>query len=243
MRGKAPTHAPGPKYPRGPRAREGWPIIIKDAGEKLMNNTQKQKGEMKTMTISKTITELQTIKAEASQRLEEYTEKVYTSRAAKAKATEEAAAAHAAMDPAAYHAAMENSRIAEDAARMYQDAVDRLSREPLISEEDYRAKSEEIRAELDKVTDTAAYQIADHIGKAIEIAKSAYAAIAEGNRALHILQHDIFRDDACMQLQNGNRMHIDMLENCYKGAEAFSVTVEQLGYNVFYKERNHHPGR
>ena len=189
------------------------------------------------MTISKTIAEFQTIKAEASQKVEEYTEKVCTARAAKAKATEEAAAAQAAMDPTAYHAALENSRIAEDAAKMYQAGADRLSREPLISEEDYRANSEAIRAELDRVTGTAGDQIAEYIGKAIEIAEAAYAAVTEGNRALHILQHDLFRDDACMQLQNGNRVHSDMLENYYKGAEAFSDTAEKLGYNVFYKER------
>jgi len=115
-------------------------------------------------------------------------------------------------DAEAYHKAKSGRREASDIIEMHSKRLEALNNKPLIQSSEYEKGVAQIMAALGEVSADAKKQIASHVEQIRLIAAECTAEITKGNEVLHQWQHDIFHDDACMQVANGNRVHLPNLE-------------------------------
>ena len=188
------------------------------------------------MTISQKCKELEQLKAKAEKERAALAEKISAAEAAQAKAKEEATAAFQRADVDAYHKAQDAARAAADAAEMYKSHAQRLESTPLVTEEEYKAGLAEIRAELDRENKKAEKEILALVQQVMEISKRVAAVMADGGKALYMLQHDIFRDDACLVAANGKRIYSPTREETYQNAYYIAGFADDVKRTYFYQE-------
>lgn len=188
------------------------------------------------MTISQKLKELEQLKAKADKELEGLAEKITAAEAAQAKAKEEATAAFQKQDVAAYHKAQDAARMAEDTMAMYKAHAHHLESTPLITEAEYKAGLAEIRAELDKENKKAEKEILALMRQVMEISERVAAVMAAGEKALHMLQHDIFRDDACLVGAGGKRVYSATQEETYRNAYYIAGFADDIKRTYLYQE-------
>lgn len=124
-------------------------------------------------------------------------------------------------DAEAYHKAKAGRREADDIIEMHSKRLETLNNKPLIQNSEYEKGVEQIMAALGEVSADAKKKIISHVEQIRLIAAECTAEITKGNEVLHQWQHEIFRDDACTQVTNGNRVHLPHLEKRFTD---FTVT-------------------
>lgn len=121
------------------------------------------------------------------------------------------AAANSAMEKAttagdvkAYQKAKAERRDASDAKEMHEARLNALNHKPLISKADYEKAVAEIYSEVAAVENQSKQRIAELSEKMEGEALFLQEAVNAANRALHGLQHDVYRDADRRRDSNGD---------------------------------------
>lgn len=141
------------------------------------------------------------------------------------RAKEDAAAAfikaHQAGDPKGYAEAAANQRAYKDIAQMYTDMKQAFDTKKLIDKGQYEDMVNQVFQELDEVNARAKEEIEDLLKQISAIGSATAERINTGNKLIHTLQHELFKDPAELELANGTRIHHYTLEKKY---ENYSIT-------------------
>ncbi len=171
---------------------------------------------------------------EAEQR--ELSEQLREERAAVAKAEKAMDEATVAGDLKAYKEAMSKRNDAAIAVQMHSRRYDDLESKPLVTEAEYNKVIASIMGELTAENNRAKEKLTDLADQMKEIADQLTATFAEGNKILHTWQHDIFRDDATKNRNDGSKIHRQDFEKQWTNLDAVSygnIAVDCPLYKVF----------
>lgn len=153
------------------------------------------------------------------------------------RAKEDAAAAfikaQQAGDPKGYAEAAADQRAYKDIAQMYADKKQAFDAKKLIDKGQYEDMVNQVFQELDEVNARAKEEIEDLLKQISVISSEVTERINTGNKLLHTVQHELFKDPAEMVTANGTRVYHHTLEKRYKD---YSLTecVNSMKSNVAY---------
>lgn len=187
------------------------------------------------MNFRKELEDLQDALKKASAEITECERRAAVAEDQRIEAVEAAAEAQHATDVAAYHAAQDAMRTASDTAAMYRAKAARIAAAPLITPEEYEERKSAAFAALDEDMAKLTEEAREHIRALLRLTDRAGEIAKDGNAYLHSLQHDIFKDDACMQ-SGSLRIYTSTLEVFYKGHFALCGLGERLAAEPIMKD-------
>lgn len=132
-------------------------------------------------------------------------QKIISNTADKVKAEKKAAAAFDKVNEGEYHKAQEAARKAKDVLSMYEKRLSILKEEPMITQSEYESKVSDVMAELAKTVSDHKEKVVALVDQIAAIADEDAEIIKRGNTILKKLQHDLYRDQDCTRIRNGNK--------------------------------------
>lgn len=184
--------------------------------------------------------ELQQVIESHKEEVTKFQQEIDTAKANEQKAKQIMLNAKKGDDPKAYAKAVAEQRTASDIVGFYAGKLEKLKAEPLITEADYKEYSNRIKAELDKINNEGKEKARELLAELSDIEPEITININKGNDLLSTLQHKVYKDDASMVVANGNRVHMDHLENRYKDYELIQCinSINNTPYvTSIFKER------
>lgn len=151
-------------------------------------------------------------------------------RGAKAKA--QASEAYASQNIKAYHAAKDTIRESEDAAGMFAAKLAEIRKAPQMTNDEYATLGAQIRKEAEAIRVELVKRIEKHIAAIVDVGEEYGEVVVFCNSLLHALQHDIMKDDACVESANGVRTHVDAYEQRLEHFNVIDHTARRV-YEAF----------
>ena len=180
--------------------------------------------------------EVQAILDTRNKRIELFQSKTTEEKAVHEASVEQAEQAFNIADIGSFSQAKKDAKEAGEAAAMYAEQVARLKNEPLLAQCEYENYLADIMADLAARVEDDKQKIAELVSKMETIRNAEEEYLKKGNDLLHVLQHEIMKDDACIHAANGNAVHSEALEKRFTDYEAIhfvnrtSGTLEAYGF-------------
>lgn len=164
------------------------------------------------MTIKEVKTTIEKLQKSYEAEKSDMERKINTAEKVQSDALKAATAAYDACDINAFHSAQDQKRAGDDSAAMYKKKLAALLDTPLISVEEYNQMVCDVMAEMKDMIDADRGKIRKLIEEVESLAKEECTRIEEANALLHTIQHEIYKDDACMETATGKRIPMPHLE-------------------------------
>lgn len=182
--------------------------------------------------------EIESVLADGQKRIELFQTRAEKEAEANKAATSLAEHAFSNADIDTFSAAQNDAKKAGDAAALYAKQVERLKNEPLLSQAEYENYLADIMADLAARVEADKKKISALAVQIETIANAEAEYLNKGNELLQKLQHEVMKDDACVQAANGQRVHVDQLEKKFNdwSVISFASKTTEAADNYGFKK-------
>ena len=122
-----------------------------------------------------------------------------------------------------------------DAVNLHNAWLDREPEKPLIKADLYNEGCIAIKKSLSEADSKTGEKILVHLCAILDLCDEAGSRIKNANKFLHRWQHEVFRNDASVDVGNGSRLHLLHLEMQYKDYTLPELAERIRGDSIYRK--------
>lgn len=141
--------------------------------------------------------------AEAAKQEQELREAISNAEARLAEVNEQAQQAYREADTKAYHKAQDETRALTDSISMYKDKLERIKREPLMTQAEFEKATATVMADLADLTDAAERHICDAVDTLDAEIDTVRDAVTRGNEVIKTMQLQVLKDERAIKYESG----------------------------------------